>query len=74
MPTIRSEELFAFLLQANTFPCSVPTMNLVGMVGSYSRQEAPWAFSVLPSSSFTRGSSTSRSSGELNFRMSHHRT
>ena len=25
-------------------PCSVPTMNLVGMVGSYSRQEAPWAW------------------------------
>ena len=43
MPTIRSDELFAFLLQAKTFPCSVPTMNLVGMVGSYSKHVAPWA-------------------------------
>lgn len=39
-----------FLLPEITIPCSVPTMNLVGIVDSYSRQDAPSAFERLCSS------------------------
>ena len=35
--------VFAFRLHVIIVPCSVPTMNLVGIVGSYSRHTAPRA-------------------------------
>ena len=52
-------------------PCCVPTMNLLGMVHSYSRMLAPCALLV---SSPAPGSSTSLSTLPVNLLVSHHST
>lgn len=62
--------VFPLRLQDMTYPCSVPTINLVVMVGSYSRDEAPDAFDKDWSSGFV-GSSMRVSVGSDNFRVSH---
>ena len=54
-------------------PCCVPTMNLLGMVHSYSRMLAPCACAVLVSSP-APGSSTSLSTLPVNLLVSHHST
>ena len=53
-------------------PRSVPTINFVGIVGSNSRHETPWAFWI-SLHSFS-GSRINTSVGSVNFRMSHHFT
>ena len=68
--TIFSEGVLAFRLQDKTELCSVPTMNLVGMVGSYSRDTPPCG----RGSFFAFGHSRRDSVGSPSFRMSHHST
>ena len=53
-------------------PRSVPTINLVGIVGSNSRHDTPCAFWI-SLHSFS-GSRISTSVGSVNFRISHHFT
>ena len=70
MATILSFADLAFLLHDKTEPCSVPTMNLVGMVGSYSRETPPNG----RDDSLMFGISFRDSVGSPSLRMSHQNT
>ena len=59
-------------ISINFLPLSVPTINLVGIVGSNSRQDTPCAFWI-SLHSFS-GSRISTSVGSVNLRISHHFT
>ena len=57
----------------NNQPLSVPTMNLVGMVGSNSKQDTPCAVETSADPSLD-GSNIKTSVGSVNLRISHHFT
>lgn len=61
---------FPLRLHTNTIPTSVPHINFVGIVVSYSRTVTPYERDTICSSVFN-GSIKSLSSGSLNFRVSH---
>ena len=64
--------LYLHVYLSINIPRSVPTINFVGIVGSNSRHETPWAFWI-SLHSFS-GSRINTSVGSVNFRMSHHFT
>lgn len=67
---IFSSGVFPFRLQKNSMPCSEPTINLVGIVCSYSSTETPWERSRSCSSLFS-GSMYRKSNLSLSLRVSH---